>query len=54
MSLLQIILALACFGIGFLIADSEIVASPWATAAVIAAVLGISTLLRYFGNKKGK
>lgn len=54
MNIVHIILALACFGIGFLIADTDIVSSPLATAAIILAVLGVSMILRYFSSKKDK
>ena len=51
MSLLQIVLALACFGIGFLIADGTITSSPVTGALIIAAVVVISLILR---RRKGK
>ena len=54
MSIIQIILALACFGIGFLVAGIDTNSSPIFTVALIAAVLGISLLLRRINNKKDK
>lgn len=53
MSILQIILALACFGIGFLIADSSVISTPWAIA-IIVGVICIAMILRHFGHKKDK
>ena len=51
MKLIQIILALVCFGVGFLIAGSDYASSPVVTVLVIAVILGVGMILRNLGNK---
>ena len=55
MSLMQIVLALICFGLGYLIAGSSgSTISPLYLLGLIVATLGISMIIRHFGNKKDK
>ena len=55
MSLMQIILSLACFGLGYLIAGSSgSTMSPAYLIGLVAATLGISMLIRYFSNRNKK
>ena len=49
MSLLHIILALLCFGGGFLIADSGL--TTWQSALVLAAIVGIVLIFRRTNNR---
>lgn len=54
MSLLKIVLALVCFGIGYLIADaSGSRASPIYLVGLLVAVIGTAVIFNHF-NKKNK
>ena len=53
MSLLKIVLALACFGLGYVIAGGSTI-SPIYIISIILIAIGISMILRYFSGKKDK
>ena len=50
MKLINIILALICFGVGFLIADSTL--PPWVSALAIAAIVVVIFIIRKNSNKE--
>lgn len=53
MSLMHIILALACFGLGYAIAGGSTI-SPIYIISLILGAIGISLIARYFSSKKDK